>query len=106
MAGKPLGAASPVSLSFNATEPRQRIRLVASALQTRTRRNHGALTLGGQLACVYSMRSAQQYSVRVELGTDSLTLASSMTPGQARALAKALNAAANAVDATDPQRRA
>jgi hypothetical protein len=74
------------------------------AIGTRTRRNHGAFTLGGQLACVYSARSAGKcYGVSFELGAGTLNLAARMTAGQARAMARALNSAADAADATQRQ---
>jgi hypothetical protein len=103
MAGQTLGIHTPVSshslpnvLAATTAAPPP-LRWPAS---TRTRRNHGAFTLGGQLACVYSTRrAARSYGVQLEVGAGTLTLASAMTPSQARAMATALNAAANAAEA-------
>jgi hypothetical protein len=94
--GAPAPASSlPSSLSSQA---RPRLHLVHST-HTRTRRNHGAFTLGGQLACIYSARRADAcYGVSLELGAGTLTLAARFTAGQARAMARALLAAAAAVD--------
>ena len=65
---------------------------------TRTRHNHGAVSMGGYLACVYSTRSAGRcFGVSLEVGAGTLTLAASMTPPQARSFARALVAAADAV---------
>jgi hypothetical protein len=100
MAGQHLGAPPPASprSPSSPTEQRQALHLVATC-GTRTRRNHGAFTLGGQLACVYSSRRAGQcYGVGFELGAGTLTLASSMTPAQARRMAAALAAAADAAE--------
>lgn len=99
MAGHPLSASAPASLSpsLHSTDTRAP-HLVPAA--TRTRRNHGAFTLGGQLACVYSTRRAGQcYGVGFELGAGTLQLASTMTPAQARNMARALSAAADAAEA-------
>lgn len=90
------GAHAP-SVSASHTAPRRTLKLVPGS--TRTRRHHGAFTLGGQLACIYSTRRAGQcYGVSFELGAGTLTLASSMTPAQARCMARALEAAADAAD--------
>lgn len=99
MAGNSLGTQTPVSLppSPRSTDKRA-LHLVPAS--TRTRRHHGAFTLGGQLACVYSTRRAGQcYGVGFELGAGTLQLASSMTPAQARSMARALSAAADAAEA-------
>jgi hypothetical protein len=99
MAGISLGTQTPVSFppSSPSTDKRA-LHLVPAA--TRTRRNHGAFTLGGQLACVYSTRRVGQcYGVGFELGAGTLQLASSMTPAQARNMARALSAAADAAEA-------
>lgn len=100
MAGYPMGALPPASpsSSHDAAAERPASHLVRTG--TRTRRNHGAFTLGGQLACVYSTRRAgQAHGVCVELGAGTLTLAGQMTPAQARTMAKALTAAAAAAEA-------
>ena len=96
MAGQPTGAPSPI-VPASQHAPRPPLRLVPSA--SRTRRNHGAFALGGELACVYSTRRAGAcYGVSFELGAGTLKLASAMTPGQARAMARALTAAADAAE--------
>jgi len=101
MAGQTLGAPSPVD-STPLSAPRRTLQLVPGS--TRTRRSHGVFTLAGQLACVYSTRRAGAcYGVSFELGAGTLTLASSMTPGQARAMARALSAAADAAEAVQAQ---
>ena len=65
---------------------------------TRTRHNHGAVAMGGYLACIYSTRSAGRcFGVSLEVGAGTLTMAASMTPTQARSCARALVAAADAV---------
>lgn len=90
MAGTPLGETSPNS------SPQRTLHIAPS---TRTRRNHGAFVLGGHLACVYSSRQASRCNgVSFEIGADTLTLAGAMTPAQARNLARALSAAADAAD--------
>lgn len=66
---------------------------------SRTRRNHGTFVLGGHLACVYSSRQASRcYGVSFEVGAGTLVVNGSMTPAQARSMARALNAAADAVE--------
>lgn len=102
MAGQTLGAPAPSS-PLPPSVPKRAPYLVPTS--TRKRRNHGVFMLGGQLACVYSARSATRcYGVSFELGAGTLTLASSMTPGQARAMASALTAAADAAQATQQER--
>lgn len=97
MAGNSPGAPSP---TFPATLPAPRRIPHLVPASTRTRRNHGAFTLGGQLACVYSTRSAGKcYGVSFELGAYTLILSARMTAGQARAMARALSAAADAAEA-------
>ena len=93
MAGHPTGTTAHVP-----TPARTRtLQLVPAS--TRTRRNHGAFTLGGQLACVYSTRRAGNcYGVSFELGAGTLSLSGAMTPAQARRMADALTAAAAAVE--------
>ena len=98
MAGTTPGAHAPTSLA-SPTAPTVALHLVQDR-STRTRRNHGAFHIGGQLACVYSTRRAGQcYGVSFELGAGTLTLAGAMTPGQARTMANALAAAADAAEA-------
>ena len=111
MPGKPLGAIAP-ALSLASNEPtratrrgevilasNEPTRATKSGEVTRTRRNHGVMTLGGQMAAIYSSRrTAACYGVRFEIGAGTLTLASDMTPAQARTLARALTSAADAVE--------
>lgn len=99
MAGHPSGASTPSStLPATTTSAPPRLQLVRSG-DTRARRHHGAFMLGGQLACVYSARSAGKcYGVSFELGAGTLSLAARMTAGQARAMARALVAAADAAE--------
>jgi hypothetical protein len=97
MAG-PFTGTSAQALPYSNVTPRQQLHLVQPAT-TRTRRNHGAFNLGGQLACVYSTRRGSQcYGVSFELGAGTLTLKSAITSAQARQMARALIAAADAVD--------
>jgi hypothetical protein len=85
---------------MSANAPTLSLRHAQPPRDTRTRRNHGAFTLGGQLACIYSARSASTcYGVRIEVGGAALQLAGGMTPGQARSMARALIAAADAAEA-------
>ena len=103
MAGQHLGAPAPAA-SPSTPRASAPLHLVPSAsgsrASTRTRRHHGAFTLGGHLACVYSTRRADAcFAVGFELGAGTLNLAARFTPGQARAMARALLAAAAAVDA-------
>lgn len=103
MAVHTLGAPSPASSS--AVQPaalraaaRPLLQLVPQAT-SRKRCNHGTFMLGGQLAGVYSARSAGKcYGIRFELGTSTLSVDADMTAGQARSMARALLAAAAAVD--------
>ena len=95
MAGHPTGTIAHVPAP--APAPTRTLQLVPA--YTRTRRNHGAFTLGGQLACVYSTRRAGNcYGVSFELGAGTLSLSGAMTPAQARRMADALTAAAAAVE--------
>lgn len=92
MAGSTLGVRTPALLAVGTAEGRP---------HSRTRRNHGAFTLGGQLACVYSTRrTGQARGVSIELGGAELLLRGAMTPTQARHLAQALSAAADAAEVT------
>lgn len=100
MAGQPLGLSalsSPVPAATTTQAQRAPLHLVGST--TRTRRNHGAFNLGGQLAAVYSTRRGGQcYGVSFELGAGTLQLAAGMTPAQARQMARALTSAADAAE--------
>lgn len=102
MAGIPSGTHAHTSPIDTSRAPLHALRLVPPS--TRTRRNHGAFTLGGQLACIYSARRAGVcYGVSFELGAGTLTLAGAMTPSQARHMAQALMAAADAAEGTQRQ---
>lgn len=103
MAVHSLGASAPalpLAVQTPAPTPPQRTPLhLVPTVRTRTRRNHGTFMLGGQLAAVYSMRSAGKcYGIRFELGASTLRVDAHMTTGQARSLVRALLAAAAAVD--------
>lgn len=95
------GAIAPAPLAAQAapTLAPRRLRIVAGS-STRTRRNHGCITLGGDLAAVYSLRTAADSgrAVLLELGGAVLSLSAPMTPAQARQLARALSAAAGAAE--------
>lgn len=91
MAGSTLGIRTPALPAVGTADGRP---------HSRTRRNHGAFNLGGQLACVYSTRRAGlARGVSFELGAADLLLRGSLTPMQARHLAQALSAAADAAEA-------
>ena len=97
MAGQPLGAPAPQSPASVSAPQRAPHRVIASS---RTRRNHGVFQLGNELATVYSSRRASDgHGVSMAVGTSSLVLTGSMTATQARAMARALIAAASAVEA-------
>lgn len=103
MAVHPLGASAPASPNAVQTpahpRPQRHPLHLVPTMRTRTRCNHGTFMLGGQLAAVYSTRSAGKcYGIRFELGTHTLHVDADMTPGQARSMARALLAAAAAVD--------
>ena len=98
MAGQSVGVRTPEPLSPSLPGGQARA-LHAVHASTRTRRHHGAFTLGGHLACIYSTRRADAcYGVSLELGAGTLSLSARFTPGQARAMARALLAAAAAVE--------
>lgn len=98
MAGQPLGAPAPSSPSVPLpASQRPRLRVAATS---RTRRIHGVFLLGSELATVYSSRrAADGQGVSMTVGSGSLVLTGSMTPTQARAMARALAAAAEASEA-------
>ena len=98
MAGTSLGAKAPLSSSPFSAPERAPHRVIASS---RTRRNHGVFLLGNELTTVYSSRrECDALGVSMSVGSGSLVLTGSMTSTQARAMARALIAAANAVDGT------
>lgn len=98
MAGQPLGAPAPLSQAVPLSAPQPApLRVLAAS---RTRRNHGVFLLGSELATVYSSRrAADGRGVSMTVGSGSLVLTGSMTPTQARAMARALAAAAEASEA-------
>ena len=97
MAGNPIGATAPTSPAHSSAPQRAHLHAVAT---TRTRRNHGCFLLGNELASVYSSRRvADGLGVVVNVGNGPLMLTGSMSSSQARAMARALLAAANAADA-------
>jgi hypothetical protein len=96
MAGTPLGDSSPASIPLSGV-PRRTLHLVQPA--TRTRRNHGVFMIGDELASVYSTRRESScLGVTMVVGNGALQLSGSMTPVQARAMARALSSAADAVE--------
>lgn len=108
MAGIPMGASTPTASAHpQATPKRTILRLAASS---RTRRNHGAFLVGDHLATVCSTRrEGDAQGVLLQFGGSSLTLSGAMTPAQARVMALALTAAAQAAEAAQrrgfPQRQ-
>lgn len=96
MAGASTGALAPNSLPRSSTSQRSPRRVIAVS---RTRCNHGVFLLGNELATVYSSRrSAESLGVSMSVGSGSLVLTGSMTANQARAMARALVAAASAAE--------
>ena len=96
MAGQLIGALAPQSPASHPEAQRAPRRVIASS---RTRLNHGVFQLGNDLASVYSSRRASGgHGVSMSVGTGSLVLTGSMTASQARAMARALIAAASAVE--------
>lgn len=103
MAVPTLGADAPAvspspssSTSTPAVPAAGKLRLVPGT--TRTRRNHGVFMLGSELASVYSSRrETDGRGVILTVGAGALVLNGAMTPTQARSLARALEAAASAV---------
>ena len=97
MAGQSLGAAASASPSSPSASSRALIRVSADS---RTRRNHGVFLFGTEVAAVYSSRRASDgHGVSMTVGQGSLMLTGSLTPTQARMMARALEAAAYAVEA-------
>lgn len=97
MAGTSIGAPAPLSpASFSAPQCAPP-GVIAS---TRTRRNHGVFRLGNEVASVYSSRRVPDgLGVSMTVGNGSLVFTGSMTATQARAMARALMAAACASEA-------
>lgn len=101
MAVFPLGIITPAPVAPTATPAttaRHALRLVP--VTSRTRRCHGVFILGDRLACIYSTRrSTSAHGVTVELGHGDQPVPVSLTPPQARAVARALLTAADAAEA-------
>lgn len=107
MAVYPLGAAAPASFPLppakvqayadtNGLPPVQRIQAVS-----RSRRNHGVFVLGGQVCAVYSSRrELADMPVSLTIGHGPSMFSGGLSVTQARALAGALVAAADAVEGT------
>ena len=97
MAGTFHGAAAPLF----PIPTKVRDGLVRSVpVATRTRRNHGVFIFGDDLACVYSSRrSGDDRPVQLVIGHADILYAGHMTIVQARLVARALVAAADAADA-------
>ncbi|MEO8059825.1 MAG: hypothetical protein ABI671_16040 [Burkholderiales bacterium] len=96
MAGQSLGAHAPLSPASLHAPRGAPYRVLASS---RTRRNHGVFLLGDELATVYSSRrTADNLAVCMSVGSGSLVLTGSMSTTQARAMARALMAAASAAE--------
>lgn len=96
MAVVPMGVHAPASSASRAPQG------AAPGLvpSTRTRRNHGCCLIGGQLASVYSSRrGGDGLGVTLTIGSGGFVLNGSMTPAQARSLAKALTLAAVSAEA-------
>lgn len=96
MAGLPVGATAPETPLFAAATQGAPLHLHAS---TRTRRTHGVFMVGSERASVHSSRrDGDGLSVTLSIGAGSLVLTGSMDATQARAMARALVAAAVAVE--------
>lgn len=104
MAGNPSGAAAPASLPPSSATSPAPVASPAAAPQrvpvtSRTRRVFGVFQLGRTQALVYaSRRERQARAVVVEIGDGARCQAGELTAAQARALARALLAAAEATD--------
>lgn len=102
MAGTSLGAASPASPP-SLQLPSAGARRVLGV--TRTRRNHGVFLIGNELACIYSSRRAgDAKGVQLVLGTETPVFSGSVSQAQARAIARALIAAADSIDEVETGR--
>jgi hypothetical protein len=96
MAGTSLGAPAP---SFPAPVQGPGPTAYRIPAQSRTRRNHGVFIVGDQLACVYSSRRADDgKGVQLVLGHEGPIFTGGMSTTQARAVARALVAAADAAE--------
>lgn len=111
MAGISMGAPSPASLptvpaAVSAATPiasvsrKRRGDAVPTVVEvSRRRRCHGVFSLDAQLCVVYSLRRVEPgKGVQLVLGHDGPVMTPHMSPTQARNLARALVAAADAAD--------
>jgi hypothetical protein len=92
------GAAMSAGTTLGASSP-----LYAPSPSSRKRTCHGAFSLGQVPATVYASRSATDASVMVDIGTGGLIAHGRLTAAQARSAARALLAAADAVDSAQRQ---
>lgn len=99
MAGTTVGVHAPDLASHSLLTPkRPTLRLATDT--TRTRRNHGVFLVGNELATVCSSRrGAGGFGVLLQVGRGALMLNGTMTPSQARTMARALTVAAQAAEA-------
>lgn len=97
MAGTPLGALAPASPVI---PPAADSAAILVPQRTRNRVCHGVFSLAGELCVVYSSRRVVEAGkgVQLVLGHDGPVRAPSLSPTQARNLARALVAAADAAD--------
>lgn len=96
MAGLTPGARSPQAPQSGAATERIPLRIPASS---RTRCVHGVFPLGAELATVYSSRrESDGLGVALAISTGSLLVTVGMTTDKARAIARALEAAARAAE--------
>ncbi len=103
MAGNPSGASAHFSLSrFPSQTP-----VHHAPATSRSRRLHGVFSLAGdQAAAIYSTRrGGDAQAVMLEIGIGNQRLSGALTPGQARAMARALLVAAEAGDFTQQRAR-
>ena len=99
MAGTPMGARAP---AFPANPPAADSAAILVPQRTRSRVCHGVFSLGGELTVVYSSRRVFEAGkgVQLVLGHDGPAVkAPSLSPTQARHLARALVCAADAAEA-------
>jgi hypothetical protein len=96
MAGLAVGASAPFNLAPGANARRT---LHLPGGKTRTRLSHGAFPLGDLIASVYSSRRDSDGRVTLSVGRAALRLDVSMTPEQARAMARMFEVAARAAAA-------
>ncbi len=97
MAVNPLGAHASETSPVNDPALRTLYRVPASS---RTRLSHGTFLIGDQLGSIYSSRrGGDRQAVVFQVGTGPLHISCSITPRHARTMARALLAAANALDA-------